>query len=77
MMIVTLDSMSTRYHLLPSEVMDRATTFDLWIMDAATAFHEYQRKKAENGGRDPAPKLNQEQMLDMIQRVKEKNHAQG
>ena len=75
MMIVTLDSMSTRYHLLPSEVMDRATTFDLWIMDAATSFHEYQRKKADNGGRDPAPRLNQEQMLEMIKRVKERPNA--
>lgn len=73
-MIVTLDALATRYHILPSEALDRATTFDLWIMDAATSYQDYMRKKAENGGKDPVSQPTQEQMLKMIQRVREKNH---
>lgn len=40
-MIITIDTLASRYSLLPSEVMQRASTFDLAIMDAAIAYTNY------------------------------------
>lgn len=48
--MVTLDNMATRYHCLPSEVLDRATTFDLAVMDSSIRWHQFQEEVA----RDPA-----------------------
>lgn len=46
-MILMLDTMSQRYGLLPSETMDRASTFDLVILEAAISYENFQRAKAE------------------------------
>lgn len=71
-MIITVDSIATRYHLLPSQVMSDATTFDLFIMDAAVSWHNYQQELRENGGKAPVPKLTQEQMQQMLAKVDNK-----
>ena len=70
-MIVTLDNLATRYHCLPSEAMTRATTFDLHVLDVATRWSNRQHEMASTG-RAPVPQLSQERMLDMIQRVRER-----
>ena len=41
-----IDTLGKRYGLLPSEVLRRADSFDLYIMDAALTFENYHRKKA-------------------------------
>jgi hypothetical protein len=71
-MIVAIDAMAKRYSLLPSEVLDRASTFDLVIMDVALGFENYQRDLAD--GKKPAPNLKQDQMLDMIKRTRDENN---
>jgi hypothetical protein len=38
--------MADRYKMLPSEVLARATTLDLYIMDAALSYHNHQSKLA-------------------------------
>ena len=48
---VTLDRLGNRYGLLPSEVMTRATTLDIMVLDVALSYEKYQRNKAE--GRTP------------------------
>lgn len=70
-MILTIDTLAERYKMLPSEVMARSTTFDLYIMDAAMSYHNYQNKKANNHGVDPTPELTQEEMLDIIRKTRQ------
>jgi len=38
--------MAERYKLLPSEILARGNTLDLYVMDAALSYHNYQHKKA-------------------------------
>lgn len=46
-MILTIDQLATRYGMLPSEVMQRATTFDLVMMDVTLGFQKHQRDREE------------------------------
>ncbi len=70
-MILTIDTLAERYKMLPSEVLCRSTTFDLYIMDAAMSYHNYVNKKANNNGVDPAPELTQEEMLAIIRKTRQ------
>jgi hypothetical protein len=72
-MLLTLDNLAHRYNCLPSEALSRATTFDLRVLEIHGLWEKRQRDVAE--GKVPAkasPKLTQQQMLDMIARVKNK-----
>ena len=42
--ILWVDSLGKRYGMLPSEVIGRANTFDLYVMDAALAFENFHHK---------------------------------
>ena len=46
-MVVTIDNLAQRYGLLPSEVLNRATTFDLVIMDASMSYQNYLSQKED------------------------------
>lgn len=55
--------MGKRYGLLPNEVLTRANTFDLYIMDAALTFENYHHKKAHSKNKvGPAPDLTLEEL---------------
>lgn len=70
--IMQIDTLGKRYGLLPSEVLQRGDTFDLYIMDAALSFEQYHHKKAMNNGREPiAEYVTQEQLLKIAQRADE------
>jgi hypothetical protein len=45
-MILTLDTLGERYGRLPSEVLAHGSTLDIYIMDAAMTYRDYQTKKA-------------------------------
>lgn len=65
--------MATRYSLLPSEVIQRADVLDMYVMDTALAWEHYCREQAEaksKGIAPPAPKIAQDEMLKMLERVK-------
>lgn len=70
--ILQVDGLGKRYGLLPSEVLSRGNTFDLYIMDAALTFENYQYKKASNGGKKPIPDYTQEQLQNMLNKVRNK-----
>jgi hypothetical protein len=53
--ILQIDGLGKRYGLLPSQVLAKADTFDLYILDAALTFDNYHHKKAMNNGREPIP----------------------
>ncbi len=44
--------LADRYKMLPSQVMNQANTFDLYIMDAALTYYQYQQKKASGNVQD-------------------------
>lgn len=42
-----LDALGERYGMLPSELLERANTFDLWVYDAAVSWINNQQSKAD------------------------------
>ena len=73
-MLLSIDALGKRYSLLPSEVMSKASTFDLVVLDAALGFQTYMQDKAD--GKKAAPKLSQEEMMKMVERTKQKDGTQ-
>jgi hypothetical protein len=68
-----LDGVATRYHLLPSEVMARADTLDLLVMDVAQGWHNYQQKKVQaraSGEPESVPDIPLNTLQQMIERVR-------
>lgn len=65
--------MAERYGMLPSEVIQRANTFDLVVLTAAVSYRNEQYEKAVDPDYKPKTKqLSQEEMLAMITRVRNK-----
>ena len=73
-MLLSLDNLAHRYNLLPSEALDRASTFDLYVLDISAKWNRHQQEKAERGDDSVTitPKLSLEEMQSMIARVKER-----
>jgi hypothetical protein len=69
--ILMIDSLGKRYGMLPSEVLNRSNTFDLYIMDIALSFENYHHKKAMNNGNDPLPDYTTDELLNMLNKNKE------
>lgn len=78
MMILTIDNLAERYKMMPSEVLNRANTFDLYVLDVSSKWLKYQHEEMErqrSGAgkvKSKTPKLTQEQMIAMINAVKER-----
>lgn len=66
--ILQIDGLGKRYGLLPSEVLNRGNTFDLYIMDCALTFEHYHNKKAMNNGKEPIP----DYTIDELQKIRDK-----
>ena len=66
-----IDGLGKRYGLLPSEVLKRADTFDLYIIDAALTYEQYQHKKAMNKGQIPIDTYSNDQLLEMFNKGKD------
>jgi hypothetical protein len=75
-MIVSIDKLASRYHLLPSEVLDRATTFDLYCMDIGIRYTHVEEQKRKGTYVKPAPKISTEQMAQMMSKVRG-NHGKN
>jgi hypothetical protein len=70
-LILTIDSLGKRYGMLPSEVLLRSNTFDLYIMDASLTFENYHHKKAMNNGVAPAPDYSTDELVAMFNQNKD------
>lgn len=57
--------MADRYKILPSEVMNRATTFDIYVMDVALTYRSHLQKKQEG-------KLHEDYTVDDLQQMMSK-----
>lgn len=65
-----IDNIAKRYGLLPTEVMQRASTFDMVILDAAVGYEQYLTDKAR--GVKKVPEVPQEKLLDIVKKHKGK-----
>lgn len=70
-MLLSIDALGKRYSLLPSEVMAKASTFDLVVLDAALGYQTYIQDQAD--GKKTAPKLSQDEMISAMERVNRKD----
>lgn len=70
-MLLSIDALGKRYSLLPSEVMSKASTFDLVVLDASLGYQNYIQDKAE-GKRAPV-KAKQEDLMAVMERVNKKD----
>jgi hypothetical protein len=72
-MIMLVDTLSERYGILPSEVMTRANTFDVFIADTAIGYRNAVQERAMNGGRAPTPEYKQSDLQNMLDKVRGKS----
>lgn len=74
--MLLLDFVSKRYGKLPSEVMRKGNTFDFYIADLAASYQSwyYEQSRKDSGGAPTAPKLSQDEMQAMIDRVRGKKN---
>ena len=58
-----IDTLAERYGMLPSEVLNRASTFDVFIADTAIGYRNALQDRQNNSG--AAPQLTQEQLMEI------------
>jgi hypothetical protein len=61
--------MAKAYGLLPSQVRDTATTYDIKVTETLVAWENKMHEEASTG-RPAVPKLTQEKMMAMMAKVK-------
>ena len=64
-MVMLIDTVAERYGMLPSEVITRATTFDVFIADTAIGYRNLVQERAMNGGKDVLPEFTEQELLDI------------
>lgn len=70
-MILSIHNLAENYKCLPTEVLERATTFDLYVLDVHTRWLKYQHERQQGQNSAPrAPKLSQEQLRAMMERAR-------
>ena len=62
-----MDRLGERYGLLPSEVLERATTLDITVMDISLSYEQSRRDRAEG---KPA-QINSDDFADKLKKFKE------
>jgi hypothetical protein len=67
--LISIGTLAKIYGQLPSQVRDTATTYDLMVADIMMSW-ESQRLEEMKGGIKTPPKLTQEQMQSMVDKVK-------
>jgi len=68
--------MAKAYGLLPSEVRARATTYDIKVTETLVAWENKLHEEATTG-RPAVPKLSQDQMMAMMERVKKEREKEN
>jgi len=61
-----LDQMAQRYGRLPSEILTKASTFDMVIMDISLSVEQYTKNKNQEGF---IPPVSTEELLKIKERV--------
>ena len=72
-MIMLIDTLSERYGILPSEVMTRANTFDVFIADTAIGYRNAVQERSMNGDKKPTQEYKQSDLQNMLDKVRAKS----
>lgn len=75
-MMVTIDWVARRYGVLPSRLLNEGDSIDIFLANLGQAYENHLNEKIENkSGQNlkSRPDLSQEQMLKMIEEVKNKS----
>ena len=68
-----IDAIATRYHCLPSKILQEGDTFDVFIINSAMELQQYQQQVMEaqsQGKPKPPPKMSQEVLKAMLDRAR-------
>lgn len=65
-----LDSLAERYKMLPSQVLENATTLDLWVYDVAVSYRIHAEKKA-NAPKGSVPDISEKDLLKGLEKFHE------
>lgn len=71
-MLITLDRMAQRYSVLPSDLLERSSTFDLYCMDIGIRYEHVQEQKRKGTYQKQTPKLSEDQMKKMLKQTRER-----
>lgn len=69
-MLLTIDTLAQRYKVLPSQCLEQASTFDLYVMNTATEWSSRQQAYAQSGSSLPTPHLSRDEMMSMLSRTR-------
>lgn len=58
-----IDALAERYGKLPSEVLDNASTFDLWVYDVAISYRNHKSEQETN----KKPELTTEELAQQME----------
>lgn len=70
-MLIAIDSVAERYGMLPHRILEEASTFDLYVLNAGIEYRNRQQAIQQAGASIPTPHLSQEEMLRMVNTVKQ------
>ena len=65
-----IDKIASRYHLLPSEVLERASTFDLKVLDIGMRYVTVAEQKRNGTYVPPVKKHTQEELMEILNKTK-------
>lgn len=68
-----IDAMAERYSMLPTDIMDRATTFDLFVYDTIVGYKNAKLK--EESGVYETPQVSEEKMVKAYEHMRKRNQA--
>ena len=66
--MINTGMIARHYGVLPSQVRESGTTYDLMIYDVMMAWEQHQQEQAS--GKKTTPVLSQEDMMSALERVK-------
>ncbi|CAB4127924.1 hypothetical protein UFOVP109_8 [uncultured Caudovirales phage] len=70
-MILAIDGLAERYGVLPSEVMHRASTFDIYVLNTVRHWNNRQAAMREAGVERSVPHLSQDELQQIMTDFKE------
>lgn len=69
--MITIGRMAEKYHMLPHQVEQNATTYDFMITDVLASYENYMQAKSKGGTLDPkAYNLSTEQLMAIRDKAK-------
>jgi hypothetical protein len=69
-MLITIHNLAVSYKLLPSEVLAKGTTFDLFVSDTHQRWVKYHEAKAKGQSAPSNRRYSQQDLLAMMAKAK-------